>query len=151
MRAIVNSTFIWSLFLLTPVLAKAQIASQHTFSVDQVSENQIIINRLALTDAGTYKVVDSYPADTLDGPWTEQGARIHLSASEMANEQLRKDNPPKPNAFSKMDKKSALLEATKNYNFDIKKDNPCHSIQEEMSCPGKTPTYTMYLIYKRQF
>ncbi len=121
------------------------------FAVTQVSDNQIVVNRLALNASERYEVIESYPAKTVDGPWSEAGARIEFNASALANEQLNKFNPAKSGKALLPAKKSALAEISKNHDIDIKRLPACNTVLEQISCSPGTPIYRVNFSYKYSF
>ena len=147
----VKYVFALATTILLSLELKAAQTEESVLTVIQLSESEILINRWVPQGNGSYEMIGAYPARTLDGPWSEKGARIRFSPSELANEQLKKVNPPKnaPKIYaSRFDKIAAI---TKDYDVDIKKSRVCSSNMDPALCGTIDKRYYITFAYKHEF
>ncbi len=147
----VKYAFALATTILLSLELKAAPTEESLFTVTQLSESEILINRWVPQGNGSYEMIGAYPARTLDGPWSEKGARIRFSPSELANEQLKKDNPPKnkqPISAARFNKIAAI---TKDYDVDIKKSQACIMKMDPALCGTIDKRYYITFAYKHEF
>ena len=151
----VNLYVKYALALATTILLsldlKAATPGDALVTVTQLSDSEILVNRWVLRHNGNYEMIGSYPARTLDRPWSEKGARIRFSPSELANEQLKKINPPKNEPLISASSFDKIAAITKDYDVDIKKSQVCNLNMDKALCGTIDKMYYISFAYKHEF